>query len=709
MNNALQLTAYDYDTEQQETIIQTESERKEPNTTIGDHVQSIRMDRCYHHHVSLHGQQYGGLHKKIKNSKIAKHTSEYLQRKLANMTLKHVKDSNSPADDLPPIIVHFNHSSISTMPSRDSESIMSSSSAATTSTWRATLGPEDNELVSSLSAKQIKYQELLHEFIMTEEVYLTDLQLVQQVFITDLESTWENLPEPVQRTFDSLRSIIEFHVAVLADLRDCQNAQPPLIVGDVVERFRNYIPHIFNVYKEYFAHFEPANDLIAKSLSDPQTAALKILGSYVQERCLYPECRSLTLQSFLLKPVQRLMKYPLFLKSQIECFEENDEAIQQHIQCMSEMDATIRSIEEYKNQTEQASRLNDLSERIRNLQELGIQLNLPHRRLVHEGPLVLIPLSSESGSSGSFAPPQRSFSESSRHFFTKQKKQPLYVFLFNDLILFTKIRTKRISQAENELRANSSGGQNLYGPAPDLLFKLVASPGQITHLERVVLQRGPPTLINNNTSTATTASINRSAWFGSFCRSGSSSTKGDKSKGTGSMLSSRSYHQHQQNSEDLNVNPFQFMCSIASKNISNMLLEAKTVEEKQIWCDCIESVRGEHCQRGNVGENSSSSSNKQEQHQSLATEETTLSDNSNGIKDPSLSSFNTSWFSENSLRNIMAKRLDENGDNDDDDSSDEISSIYSSIWDEGVTKSFQSSIFSTEPFNIENQQSKLNC
>ena len=38
---------------------------------------------------------------------------------------------------------------------------------------------------------------------------------------------------------------------------------------------------------------------------------------------------------------------------------------------MSEMDTTIRSIEEYKNQTEQASKLNDLSERIRNLQVYG--------------------------------------------------------------------------------------------------------------------------------------------------------------------------------------------------------------------------------------------------------------------------------------------------------------------------------------------------
>ena len=38
---------------------------------------------------------------------------------------------------------------------------------------------------------------------------------------------------------------------------------------------------------------------------------------------------------------------------------------------MREMDTTIRNIEEYKNQIEQASRLSDLNERIRNLQVYG--------------------------------------------------------------------------------------------------------------------------------------------------------------------------------------------------------------------------------------------------------------------------------------------------------------------------------------------------
>ncbi|KAI9490777.1 Dbl homology domain-containing protein [Zychaea mexicana] len=676
-------------------------------------------------------QHHGGLHKKIKQSKIAKHTSDYLQRKLANLTLKHVKNS-SPSEEMPPIIVHFHHNnSNNSRTSRDSDSVMSNSSAATTLTWRATLGPEDNELVSSLSSKQIQYQELLHEFVMTEETYLSDLQLVTQVFVTDLQPSWNNLPEPIQRTFESLHVIIEFHTAVVANLRECQSAQPPLIVGDVVERFRNYeiykIPHIFNVYKEYFANFESANDLIAKSLSNPQNASLKALGQYVQERCLYPECRSLTLQSFLLKPVQRLMKYPLFLKSQIGCFEENDGAIHQHVQCMSEMDAAIRSIEEYKIQAEQSLRLSDLGERIRNLKEIGIQLNQPHRRLVHEGPLILVPslssssssssspTSSSSGKAAAYLAPQRSFSESSKQLFSKQKKQHVYVFLFNDLILFTKIRTKRISQAESELRTNMSGGRKLYGPAPDALFKLATVPGQITHLDRIVLQQE---------SASSNGTNNRSAWFGSFCRNGTSTTATSRSNGS-SMLS-RSYHQNlpQQQNPEQNVNPLQFTCSIASRNIVSMLLEAKTTEEKQLWCNSIDSVRDEHCQRSGTGNSTEDDSTSSKQYsgfdkrsdkpqRSLAAESkntTVDAANSNG---QATEVFNTSWFSENRLRSLMAGQLFGNDDDDDDDDedSDEFSSVYSSLFEEGgLDKSLQSSIFSTEAFSISSQpQPKIDC
>ena len=142
--------------------------------------------------------------------------------------------------------------------------------------------------------------------------------------------------------------------------------------------------------------------MIAKSLSNPDTACLKAFGSYVQvaytlfyantaHNNRYLGTMHLSGVSFAYTPVfsaeasAAFDEIPSFSKgtihsglaystadiafqSQIECFDENDIAIQKHIQCMNEMDLAIRRIEEYKNQVEQAFRLTDLGERVRNLQ-----------------------------------------------------------------------------------------------------------------------------------------------------------------------------------------------------------------------------------------------------------------------------------------------------------------------------------------------------
>ena len=119
----------------------------------------------------------------------------------------------------------------------------------------------------------------------------------------------------------------------------------------------------------------------------------------------------------------------------------------------------------------------------------------------------------------------------------------------------------------------------------------------------------------------------------------------------------------------------------------NMLLEAKTAEDKKIWCDYIESVRDEHCQRTD-GETNSHSGRKEEAAMAG-------------------SSAAKTFYYERSLRSIstLSTPLDQD-DDDDDDSEDELASIYSSIWDDSYSKSFHSSLF-TEPFV--DSQSKLDC
>jgi hypothetical protein len=88
---------------------------------------------------------------------------------------------------------------------------------------------------------------------------------------------------------------------------------------------------MFHIYAAYLVNFESAIEIIRKSLdsrSDIFGTYLRVSAdsarfprsAYVliflclQERNALPDCRSLPLQAFLLKPVQRITKYPLFFR-----------------------------------------------------------------------------------------------------------------------------------------------------------------------------------------------------------------------------------------------------------------------------------------------------------------------------------------------------------------------------------------------------------
>lgn len=67
---------------------------------------------------------------------------------------------------------------------------------------------------------------------------------------------------------------------------------------------------MFHIYAAYFINFEKAIEII-KQASDSRS---DIFGTYLRERNTLPDCRNLPLHAFLLKPVQRITKYPLFFK-----------------------------------------------------------------------------------------------------------------------------------------------------------------------------------------------------------------------------------------------------------------------------------------------------------------------------------------------------------------------------------------------------------
>ncbi|MBM6383979.1 MAG: hypothetical protein JSY10_08285 [Paenibacillus sp.] len=140
-----------------------------------------------------------------------------------------------------------------------------------------------------------------------------------------------------------------------------------------------------------------------------------------------------------------------------------------------------------------------------------------------------------------------------------------------------------------------------YGPSPDTLFKITHTPGKITLVDRAVTREVNPTHTEK-------LSRRGSALFQSLRRYGSrqneesdtnslSSPSSESSQATYFTSQSCNDLYYQSKPIHLERHPLQFICSVATRNLTNLHFEADTPEEKDIWCQHIESVLEEHVQR----------------------------------------------------------------------------------------------------------------
>lgn len=141
-----------------------------------------------------------------------------------------------------------------------------------------------------------------------------------------------------------------------------------------------------------------------------------------------------------------------------------------------------------------------------------------------------------------------------------------------------------------------------YGPSPDTLFKITHTPGKITMVDRAVTREV-------NLSSTDKLSRRGSALFQSLRRYGSRNNDDNDTHSVSSPASEspqtpyftsqscNDLYQPSKSNVTVERHPLQFICSVATKNLTNLHFEAETPEEKDVWCRHMESVLGEHVQR----------------------------------------------------------------------------------------------------------------
>ena len=204
----------------------------------------------------------------------------------------------------------------------------------------------------------------------TEAAYITDLQTVLEVYVRPAIERRVMTLEDTQAIFANLEELSRC-ASVLLELMDREGDRAAVIAHAFIQ-----VTPFFKLYAFYCRNYERALTTLA-------TCRKSIPGfnEFMQTQSMLPQCRGLSLESYLIKPVQRLTKYPLFWKDLLKSVPHA------HPDRLSleKADELVRTVSMAVNQTlsDEVSRLKT----VQVLKELGsewMELIAPHRKLVVE-------------------------------------------------------------------------------------------------------------------------------------------------------------------------------------------------------------------------------------------------------------------------------------------------------------------------------------
>uniref|UniRef100_A0A674D5H3 Intersectin-1 n=1 Tax=Salmo trutta TaxID=8032 RepID=A0A674D5H3_SALTR len=171
----------------------------------------------------------------------------------------------------------------------------------------------DLHLLDMLTPVERKRQGYTHELIVTEENYVNDLQLVTEVFQKPLLESELLTEKEVAMIFVNWKELIMCNIKLLKALRVRKKMSgermPVKMIGDILTA---QLPHM-----QPYIRFCSCQ-LNGATLIQQKTDEVPEFKDFVKRLAMDPGCKGMPLSSFLLKPMQRVTRYPLIIKNILE-------------------------------------------------------------------------------------------------------------------------------------------------------------------------------------------------------------------------------------------------------------------------------------------------------------------------------------------------------------------------------------------------------
>lgn len=226
--------------------------------------------------------------------------------------------------------------------------------------WRTLL--EDPE---SLSRRQFQQQETIWELIQTEATYIKKLRVITDLFLCVLLNLQHNSflgeVEPA-RLFSNIQDIVRLHCTLWVQvmfpaLEKARGSRSLIDPTDLQEGFSTFASR-FQPYIRYCMEEESCMEYLRSLLRDNEL--FKIYITWAETNT---ECNRLKLADMLVKPHQRLTKYPLLLKTILKKTEDQTsrDALNNMVACV---EGFINGVDSQMRQQQEKQKLAATSARV---------------------------------------------------------------------------------------------------------------------------------------------------------------------------------------------------------------------------------------------------------------------------------------------------------------------------------------------------------
>ncbi|KAM7375673.1 hypothetical protein PAMP_005462 [Pampus punctatissimus] len=187
------------------------------------------------------------------------------------------------------------------------------------------------------------------EIIETERMYVKDLRSIVEDYLAHIidMSNLPIRPEQVCALFGNIEDIYEFNSELLQSLDMCEN-DPVAIAQCFVDK-----SEYFEIYTQYCTNYPNSVAALTDCMRN------KTLAKFFRDRQAALKC-SLPLGSYLLKPVQRILKYHLLLQEIAKHFDPYEEGYDMVQEAIETMTGVAWYINDMKRKHEHAVRVQEI-------------------------------------------------------------------------------------------------------------------------------------------------------------------------------------------------------------------------------------------------------------------------------------------------------------------------------------------------------------